>query len=110
MVVSDAFGHELGTVLHCHKVQEQRFLVTLLKYLSTYPYGIWWRKKMSIVITIVISGLAFGCLFGVVVLMFSCGRCGCLTVFPSVWCACEFYPVGHQNTCLQLLCVLCDYL
>lgn len=51
--------------------------MALLKYLSTYPVvacGIWWRKKIGMVITTVtsvISGLASGCVFGVVVLMFS---------------------------------------
>lgn len=81
--MSDSFGHELGTVLICHKIQEHRFLITFLKsYLSTYPLvacGIWWRKKTGMMITTamsVISGLAFGCLFGVVVFMFSCGRYG----------------------------------
>lgn len=90
MFLFDGFGHELGMVINCHKIKEHGFLITLLKYLSTYPLvacGIWWQKKIGMVITTVtsvISGLAFGCLFGVVVLMFSCGRYGCLTVFPSV--------------------------
>lgn len=80
MVVSDGFGHELGTVLNCHKIQEHRFLITLLKCLSTYLWdsSLWdlveeedWRGDDHSDLRD--QWLGFW-VFGVLVLMFSCGR------------------------------------
>lgn len=114
--MSDSFGHELGTVLICHKIQEHRFLITFLKsYLSTYPLvacGIWWRKKTGMMITTamsVISGLAFGCLFGVVVFMFSCGRYGLSHSFSLFGVLVSFVMLGIKTPAYSYCVTTCKY-